>query len=236
MWERALDYPDDFATSAFPAGKQIAVSRTMGIWIAVAFLLIIGGCIALPWLHDRQAVSPFVIYVDNTRGEWQLVGRSLSEKGATYYQSVQRALVGIFTEKWFTVTGNAERNAQIWQRCNRDTECMRRVPNTFANVGGCDIYCISGESMYQKFVTDMLPQYTAYESIGDRWFVDPNKITVFSGGEITKNGGTWVARARVRSSMNGDFDIVAYVKVAHDVARYPQTLGYYIADFNAYKE
>ena len=236
VWERALDYPDDFATSAFLAGKQIAVSRTMGIWIAVAFLLIICGCIALPWLHNKQTVTPFVIYVDSARGEWQLIGRTSGEKGATYYQSVQRALVGIFTEKWFTVTGSPEKNAQMWKRCNRETECAKRVPNTIINVDGCDIYCISGESMYQKFVTNMLPPYAASESVGERLFIDPNKVTVFQSGEITEGGGTWVTRARVHSSENGDFDIVAYVKVAYDPTRYPQTLGYYITDFNSYRE
>lgn len=231
-----MDYPDDFETSAFPAGKRIAVSRTFGIWVVVAFLIIIGFCIALPWLRANQTVNPFVIYVDSARGEWQLIGRPLGTGGATYYQSVQRALVGIFTEKWFTITGNSDKNARAWERCNRETECTRRVPNTFANVGGCDIYCISGETMYQDFVTNMLPQYRAYESAGERWYMNPNKITVFPAGTITRAGGTWVARGHVHSSESGDFDVVAYVKVAHDATRYPQTLGYYITGFNAYKE
>ena len=30
-----MAYPDDFDTSAFPAGKRIAVSRTAGIWVMV---------------------------------------------------------------------------------------------------------------------------------------------------------------------------------------------------------
>ncbi|MBQ6736529.1 MAG: hypothetical protein IJQ90_03520 [Alphaproteobacteria bacterium] len=231
-----MDYPDDFDTSAFPAGKRVAVSRTMGIWSAIAFIVIICACVALPWMRRNQTINPFVIYVDSARGEWQLIGRPRGEKNIPYYQSVQRALVGIFTEKWFTVTGNTEKNARNWERCNRETECTRRVPNTFASVGGCDIYCVSGESMYQKFVTDVLPQYRAYESAGERLYIDPNKITVFPGGTITQNGGTWVARGRVYSNTNGNFDIIAYVKVAYDASRYPQTLGYYIAGFNAYRE
>jgi len=231
-----LVYPDDFDTSAFPAGKRIAVSRTMGVWIAIAFMIIIGLCIAFPWLRAQQTVDPFVIYVDSERGDWQLVGRPLGEKSATYYQSIQRALVGIFTERWFTITGDPTKNEEMWKRCNREMDCAHHVPSTFANIDGCDIYCIAGENMYQKFVTDVLPQYQEYESLGERWFMHPNKITVFPTGTPTQRGGTWVARGRVRSSVNGDFDIVAYVTVAYDVARYPQTLGYYIAEFNAYKE
>ncbi len=229
-------YPDDFNTSAFPAGKRVALSRTMGIWSTIAFLIIIGVCIALPWLRANQTVNPFVIYVDSMRGEWQLIGRPLDKKDVPYYQSVQRALVGIFTEKWFTVTGNAEKNEQHWKRCSRENDCARRVPNTFANMDGCDIYCISGEGLYQKFVTDVMPLYQGYELVGEKWYVDPNKITVFPGGAITKTGGTWIARGQVYSNVNGHFDIIAYVKVAYDVARYPQTLGYYITGFSAYRE
>lgn len=232
----ALDYPDDFETSAFPAGKRIAVSRTMGIWSFVAFLIIIACCVALPWLRKNQTVNPFVIYVDNARGEWQLIGRPMGDKDTTYYQSLQRALVGIFTEKWFTISASDEKNDLNWGRCNRETDCMRHIPNTFANIDGCDIYCISGEGMYQNFVTDVVPQYRAYESAGERWHVDPNKITVFPAGTVTQNGGTWVTRARVWSSASGNFDVVAYVKVAYDPERYPQTFGYYITGFNAYRE
>lgn len=231
-----MDYPDDFATSAFPAGNRVAISRVMGIWSAVAFLLIIACCIALPWLRKNQTVNPFVIYVDSARGEWQLIGRPLGERNIPYYQSVQRALVGIFTEKWFTLSGNTEKNALNWERRNRETECARRIPNTFPSLGGGDIYCISGEGMYQTFTTDVLPLYKTYESGGERWYIDPNKITVFPGGTITQSGGTWIARAHVYSNINGGFDIIAYVKVAYDVSRYPQTFGYYITGFNAYKE
>jgi len=231
-----LVYPDDFDTSAFPAGKRLAVSRTMGIWIMVAFLVIIGICVALPWMRNQQTVNPFVIYVDSARGDWQLIGRPIGDKGATYFQSVQRALVGIFAERWFTITGDTTKNEAMWKRCNREIDCVRRVPNIFANIGGCDIYCISGENMYQNFVKNVLPQYHEYESAGMRWFMNPNQITVFPAGTIKHDGGTWVVRGHVRSNTGGDFDVVAYVKVAYDATRYPQTLGYYITGFNAYRE
>lgn len=232
-----MDYPDDFNTSAFPAGKRIAVSRAAGIWSIIAFLLIIAGCIALPWLCKNRTINPFVIYVNSASGDWELVGRKSVQKDIPYYQSVQRALVGIFTEKWFTISGNGTKNALNWDQCNRETVCSRRIPSTFAQNEGCDIYCLSGQGMYQKFSSDVLPLYQMYESNGERWYIDPEKIQMSPfGGVIGPEGGTWVVHARVRSSINGDFSVVAYVKVAKDVTRYPQTLGYYVASFNSYKE
>lgn len=217
-------------------GKRIAVSRTAGIWCLVTFLLIIACCFALPWVAKNKTIDPFVIYVDGARGEWNLIGRPLTERHIPYYQSIQRALIGIFTTKWFTISGNIIRNERNWDRCNRDTDCMRRIPNTFFDIHGCDIYCISGETMYQKFATDVLPLYKSYESRGERWYIDTNKITVFPSGLITQAGGTWIVRGVVKSSVSGIFNIIAFVKIARDSSRYPQTFGYYIAGFNAYKE
>lgn len=234
--EGILDYPDDFETSAFPAGKWVALSRNVGIWTMTAFLIVIACCVTLPWLCKNRTVNPFIIYVDGTNAVWELVGRTSINKDIPYYESVQRALVGIFTEKWFTISGNLQKNALNWERCNRETVCTHRFPNTFAQTDGCDIYCISGESMYQTFQSKVLPLYQTYESVGTRWYIDSDKIQIMPNGNITENGGTWIVHAPINASIGGKFNVVAYVKVARDMTRYPQTLGYYVASFNSYKE
>lgn len=52
---------------------------------------------------------------------------------------------------------------------------------------------------------------------------------------ITANGGTWRITATVQSNISGAIDIIAFAKIARNTSSYPQTLGYYVADFNAYK-
>jgi len=231
-----LAYPDDFDTSAFVAGRRIALSRVAAIWTMVSFFLIIATCIALPWVQKNMRVAPVVINVDGVRGEWRLVGRDAPEENVPYYQSMQRALVGIFTEKWFTVSTDADVNEMHWKSCSRTDVCSRTVANTFWNDAGCDIYCISGESMYQNFVTNVVPLYRARAEFGERWYVDVPRMEITPNGAITQNGGSWVVNARVRSNLNGDFNIIAYVKVVHDdTSRYPQTLGYYVTGFNSYR-
>lgn len=232
-----MAYPDDFDTSAFVAGRRIALSRTVAIWVMISMFLIIACCVALPWLQRNMRINPFIVYVNGTHGEWHLIGRDITKRDIPYFSSMQRALVGIFTEKWFTITENPEQNELHWGQCNRADICGHEIANTFWNDGGCDLYCISGENMYQNFVTNVVPLYRARESFSDRWNVDPTQMIIYPDGTPTISGGSWIVRARVRSNLNGDFNIIAYVKVARDkdTARYPQTLGYYITGFNSYR-
>ncbi len=231
-----MDYPEDFDTPAFPAGKRIAISRTFGVWVMVAFFLTIACCVAIPWLQNSRTVSPYVIYVDGMRGNWQLVGQVRPNIVVPYYDSAQRALAGIFTKKWFTISDNTTLNAKNWATCNRGADCADRISNTFESDAGCDLYCMAGDNMFRSFTEKVLPMYRSYESMGQRWYVDTKKISVMPSGEITKDGGTWVVRTSVRSNLNGDFDVIAYVKIARDVERYPQTLGFYVTEFNAFRE
>ena len=230
-----MDYTEDFDTSAFVAGKRIALSRTVAIWVMVSLFLIVACCIALPWIRANMRTDPFIIRVDGSRGEWNLIGRNVISKDITYYHSLQRALVGIFTEKWFTLSGDMEKNEQHWAQCSRTDICNREIANTFWNDDGCDLYCISGENMYQNFVTNVVPLYRARASLGDRWYVDLSKIIIIPNGAIAEHGGSWIVRTRVHSGLNGDFNIIAYVKVARDISHYPQTLGYYVTGFNSYR-
>lgn len=231
-----LDYPDDFDISAFPAGKWIAISRSMGIWSITLFLVIIACCIALPWIQNNQTVHPYIIYVNGERGEWELIGREKVNKDIAYYQSVQHSLVGIFTKKWFTISGNPGANANNWGRQNRDTVCAQTIPTTMPQPDGGDIYCIADEGLYQTFVSSVLPLYQTYESFGEQWYIDADKIEITPNGPVTSNGGAWIIRAGVQSNINGKFDVIAYVCVGYEPNRYPQTLGYYIKSFNAYRD
>lgn len=206
----------------------------------VAFFLVVACCIAIPYLQNNRTVSPYVIYVDGMHGKWEMVGQVRPNIVVPYYDSMQRALAGIFTKKWFTISDNPGVNSKNWMQCDRATACTDRVSNTFETDIGCDIYCMAGDNMYRNFADNVLPMYKEYESMGQRWFVNSDKITI-SSGERNKNansanGGTWIVRARVQSNLNGDFDVIAYVKIAYDIERYPQTLGFYVADFKAYRE
>jgi hypothetical protein len=48
-------------------------------------------------------------------------------------------------------------------------------------------------------------------------------------------GGTWQIRLTINSNLYGAIQILAYANVLNSLEMYPKTLGYYVADFNAYK-
>lgn len=230
-----MNYPDDFDTSAFPAGKRIAVSRTMAIWSMALLFLILGTCFVLPWLQKNKSINPFVIYVNGPHGEWGLVDNSAPKSAISYSYSMQQALVGVFTKKWFTISVGRERNERNWGSHDRAEFCAERVPTTSWDPEGGGIYCIADDKLYQNFVTNVLPGYQERSMVGERWSININKTDIQPFGPIHEDGGTWIVHGRIRSNINGEFNIVAYVKVGRDMEKYPQSLGYYIASYNAFR-
>lgn len=232
MW----NYPNDFDTSAFPAGKRISVARIAAICSMISFFLIICMCGAIWWLNFQRTIAPVLIYVNSTTGDWRVIGQKTNSQESEYYYAVQRSLVGVFTEKWFTISGNPEKNEQIWSRCNRDEICTKRIEQTNATHSGCDIFCMSGDQVYKDFVDKIIPIYKTRASFGDQWSINVNTINVLPDGNITEAGGQWIVRAHVRAVPGPGFNIIAYVNLLRDNENYPQTLGYYIDSFKAYKE
>ena len=234
--EKQLDYPEDFNTSAFPAGRRVALSRAVGIWIAVSLFLIVFGCIAIPWLIKNRTIDPFVIYVDAPVGQWRLVGRSDTKRSISYYDAIQRALVGVFAENWFAISSDSDINDANWAQCSRAQVCDARIPSS--NNGGteCGIYCLAGEDLYQNFKTKILPIHQDIADTGETWTLNGKGLMITPSGTVTPNGGMWTVRGRVLSDHMGMFDVIAYVTVARNIEMYPQTFGFYVTDFKAYRE
>lgn len=229
-----MNYPEDFDTSAFPVGRRIVLSRTAGIWGMVTLFLVVCLCVLIMWIKQNRRINPFIIYVNGPQGHWESISNDKTELSAPYWKSVQRSLVGIFTEKWFTISNDPNYNEKMWSRCTRKDTCFQQINNTF--VSGCDIYCMASDDMFHTFSTKVLPQYKEFTDMGQVWRTSPTNIIVVPDGVITEAGGDWIVTARIRSNLNGDFDIIAYVNVKHDTELYPQTLGYYISQFNAYRK
>lgn len=229
-----MDYPENFDTQAFPAGKRIAVSRFAGICTMVSLFLIAVSCVALLWFVKHRKIEPSIIYINPNRGIWEMVGKRNTVKNIEYYYSAQQSLVGVFTEKWFTISPDSTINENLWGACNPEL-CKERTVRTLRNTTKCELYCMSGTTMYNKFRSSVLPLYETSVSFGERWTPDMHSITISPNTEITENGGVWAVKVSVQSNLNGIFNVLAYAQVERDMARYPQTLGYYISDFNSYR-
>ena len=228
-----MDYPNKFDTPAFPAGKSIALSRSVSVWISIALFLIVCMCgFILLGIHYRSNY-PFLISVDPFTDEWTVVAypdKDSAEK-IKQYQIVQEKLVSDFVTNWFTISGDKNINDLLWQKCSTD-EC--NGPEQFApgNIK-CALSCQSDESLFAQFSEKILPEYHARFTQGpEQWRVG-NKDIKFD--TINEDGGRWQVYADVYSNINGRFKILAFVNVARDTGTHPSTLGYYVQDFNSYR-
>ena len=80
-----------------------------------------------------------------------------------------------------------------------------------------------------------MPVYQISVMAGEMLGLDMASLQISPVGDFTENGGIWKVRAVIKSSLANPIDVLAYAKVERNIDVYPQTLGYYVADFNAYK-
>ena len=229
-----MDYPGGFDVPAFPAGKRIVVSRLVGIAILSVFLVIVFIWGMIVWAEKSVTVHPFWVWVDNLTGQGLVVGHQHEEiKQVSATRTLQESVIAKFMRNWFLVT-TEEVNTALWQSCERATECNPKN-KTGIDSGKCALYCISGDDIFNRFIQDVVPAYQISVMAGEMLGLDMASLQISPVGDFTENGGMWKVRAVIKSSLANPIDILAYARVERNIDVYPQTLGYYIADFNAYK-
>jgi hypothetical protein len=215
-----LDYPADFETPAFPAGKKLALSRVFSIGILAALPILIFLCALLVWTARSQRLSPIIIAPD-----WTIVGRAADRTDRDMI--MQESVALNFARAWFEVSQSADNNEANWCRVLRD-ECNADEARP------CTIYCAAGEDLYDVFLRDVLPDYRVRARDGKILRLLESSATATPEPGTDKNGGIWKLRARVTDG-GAPFEILAFVKIAKNAKHYPTTLGYYVADFNSYR-
>ena len=223
-------YPDDFNTPTFPAGSYIAVSRVISIAIMVVFVLImcVGGMIY--WMSRVQQVHPFLVAIDDVTGIWRVVGHDHGERTTSTNISMQESVIADFTKNWFTISAIPAENDVLWMELPKKEEC-----NAYNRKSGANIYCISTDAVYSNFIGNVVPDYQLRIADGETWSVDVDNIYLNETPNVGDNGGTWRALAQIDSNLYGHIQIMAYITLGRDMNRYPKTLGFYVADFNAYR-
>ncbi len=228
-----MDYPNDFDTPVFPAGKVIALSRRLSIWISGCFLLIICLCCFLLYFWSQKSNYPFLISIDPITDEWTVVAYPGKTFKDTFEQShiIQEKLVDDFITNWFTISRDKNVNELRWQRCD-DEDCSDSMQFNPENIS-CSLFCNSNTKLFEEFSNNVLPEYKArVEQRSERWNVIKKNIKLDYSSE---QGSIWQVFAVVHSSVNGVFNVLAFVTVAREPNSHPATLGYYVQDFNAYR-
>ncbi len=225
-----MDYPNGFETPAFPAGKRIAVSRALSVWIGISFFLIVCLCGLLIWVQRSVRVHPFLVSINDLTGQWEIVGHSHTRiKSISAIRTLQESVIGKFLENWYRISDDRDENLAVWQSCDRATQC------TGYGTAFCALYCVAGAAVYDGFIQHIVPDYQTRIANGEQWALNMSSLNIVPVGTFNATGGMWQVSARLESSVSGDINIVGYARVARDVSSYPQTMGYYVVDYNAYK-
>ena len=229
-----MNYPDDFNTPTFPAGKSIAISRAMGIGIMSAFFMVVFLCAILIWTIHSTRVEPYILATDGINDQWRIIktGPETPTLNMTDTQLFQQSLVWRFTKNWFGISRNHDRNANVWE-----TKCKReQCTGDNGETQHCAIFCMSGDDLFYRFSDGVLPTYVALESAGATWFPVSDSIRIDPIGNVSQDGGTWRVQLTILTdNMTAAMDVVAYATVARNTKYYPMTWGYYINNFNAYR-
>lgn len=229
-----MDYPGSFETPAFPAGKRIAVSRFMAIGISLVCLVIIFLCVLVWWTSRSQRVDPFIISINQITGQWEIVGHSHGDFEYSPNRTMQESVVGNFAQNWFTISADMDENNAMWKTCDRNETCQADDKLSYGDKT-CALYCASGEDVFSRFVYNVVPDYLMRADGSERIAVNMETLQISPIGQISDNGGTYRVQATLQSNLTGEMNVIAFAKVARNTSGYPRTLGFYVADFNAYR-
>lgn len=227
-----MNYPDDFNVPNFAAGKSIAISRTMGIGIMSAFLVVLFLCGILAWTIRSVNVEPYILIPGGINDEWAVVrpGGDTPQYEMTAAQAVQQSLVWKFVQQWFTISNNGDVNANLW-----NDSCHRSDCDVDDATIPCQIFCTTGDDLFHRFRNNVLPTYEKYAKSGEYWVPVTNSINITPVGGVNDVGGTWQVQMSVSIVGGKQMHILAYAKVAKNPKIHAGDFGYYIADFNAYR-
>ena len=227
-----MNYPDDFSVPTFAAGKSVAISRAMGIGIMSGFLIIVFLCGILIWTVRSIRVEPYILTTGGINDEWQIVTQSNNRPQIemTRSQVVQQSLIWKFVQDWFLISNEPDINAQLW-----DSSCQRTNCETTDASNPCKIFCNAGDDLFRRFSEDILPTYEQMAANGEYTSPNVDSIRIAPVGYVSDAGGTWRVEMSVATNYDNQIDIMAYVKVAKSGKYHDSTMGYYIADFSAYR-
>ena len=231
-----MEFPDDFNAKTFPAGPRLMTARIVSVATMVVFLLIVCVCGLLLWTQRSVHVHPFLISINPITGQWDIVGHEHGGmRELTTTQSLQESVIGKFIQQWYFIPENISSSARLWSdKCERETNCTSDAQSDI-NTNQCELYCISSQTLYDTFINTVVPDYTNRIALGEHLSADMSTLQLLPLDEITADGGNWQIRVTLYFGTSDEINILAYARIGRDTNAYPQTLGYYVSDFNAYR-
>ena len=227
-----MNYPNEFDTPTFPAGKAIALSRGVSIWTLIISFLIICACGLMLLLIRAKNNYPFLISTDPYTSDWSVVAYPEQKRTISLKEIVQENLVRRYVENWFSIYKNDFVNDSLWSECS-DADCEKPEQYDPKNKK-CALFCSSDTELFEQFTKKIVPEYRArIEQNSETMRVVSQFITPPVSEKNTPN--VWQSSAIVDSSVYGRFSVLVFMELGKADGKYPATLGYYVKDFNSYR-
>jgi hypothetical protein len=226
-----LDYPNNYDIPSFPAGKTVAFSRSISIWISIVFFLIVAACgFILLGIHLKTNY-PFLISIDPFTDEWTVVAYPKERKTEVQqYQVIQEKLARDFATNWFTIDSQ-QTNELRWKSCSVE-ECAAAEQFRPDNIK-CAISCKSSSTLFEDFSSKVVPWYNGLiNQSSEKWTVER---MLFTQNVVSEKSSRWQVIADIKSNVRGTFKVLSFMEINRNVDLYPSTLGYYVQEFNAFR-
>lgn len=227
-----MDYPNNFDIPSFPAGKTVAFSRSVSIWISIVFFLIIAACGLILLGKHLEKNYPFLISIDPYTDEWTVVAYPKEKKDSIQqYQVIQEKLAKDFVTNWFTISDNEQKNALRWSECSVE-ECAGSEQFNPDNLK-CAVSCKSSPELFKDFSERVVPWYIGLiDEHSEKWTI--NRV-LFTQNRISENSSRWQVITDITSNIRGTFKVLGFMEINRNIENYPSTFGYYVQSFNAYR-
>ena len=217
---------------SFPAGKTVALSRSVSIWISITFFLIIAACCFILLGIRFKTNYPFLVSIDPITDDWNIIAYpNESKQPIEQYKIIQEQLVDDFVLNWFTISDDKQTNESRWDSCSVE-ECSSPEQYNSKNTN-CALACRCNSEVFKEFTSKVLPMYKEITAQG------PEVMQVrkqFIPIAVSETGSKWQVYATVISvTRKQQFDVLGFIDIARDVDSYPATFGYYVKQFNSYR-
>ena len=228
-----MEYPADFETSGFPAGKVLATNRVVATCIVLVVCLIVIMCGMLLWTQRSIRVHPFLVSVDSVTGQWSIIGHQHGDyKIIKNNHSLAESVIARFVKYRFSISNNDSVNETIWQSCDLEKDCSLAAhqKNSIIAPDKCGLFCTTNKKVFDEFTANVMPVYKQYAIANDVRTVDVSSMSF-----RLLHGLVFQVQFTIRSTLYGDMKILGYAVLNRDTARYPYSLGYYVSSFSAYR-
>lgn len=229
-----MNYPDDFDTPTFPAGKTIALSRSVSVWIGIISFLIVVSCGLVLLLNSSKRTYPFLISADPMTSDWSIVAYPEKNVKITQDNVIQENLVRNYVTHWFSISKNSAINESRWQECvlSDCDDADQYNPKNYR----CALFCDSSSELFRRFHNDILPEYRGrVEQASETITVKSQLITPPAIKDKNNKSGLWQSYVELESSVNKKFNVLVFIELGYEPGTHLSTLGYYVKDFNAYR-